>query len=108
MPQRSALGLVAAALLTASCGAPTDTVLTAQDSLIAEIFVELHLLQARTTLGYEGEQVSKDSVFARYDLTQKDFDMRMDYYAEHPEVYSALYNLVMDHLGREIHEARGY
>lgn len=109
MLKRSTFGAVtAAAFLCAACGAPSNTALTASDSLMADVLVELHLLQARTSLGFGAPNVPKDSLLATYGLTQEDFDDRMEFYAEHPAVYSTVYNQVMDHLGREIHGIRGF
>ena len=106
MFSRSALAILA--VLSVSCQPTAGTALTAADSLMTDIFVELYLIQARSMLGYEGETISPDSILAHYGMTPEDFDARMEYYAEHPAVYSAMYNQVMDHLGQEIHAVRGY
>lgn len=96
------------ALLVGGCvqGSHRDRV--ALDSLMAEIFVELHLLQARESLELPASGLTRDSIIVRYGLTPAEFEEQMHYYAEHPEAFNALQNQITDRLGQESHSVSSF
>jgi len=78
------------------------------DSLMAEIFVELHLLKARETLALPPSGLTRDSVIIHYGLSPEQFEAQMRYYAEYPDAFSALQNQITDRLGQQSHSVRNY
>ena len=75
---------------------------------MAEIFVELHLVQARQSLDLPPSGLTRDSIIAHHGMTRDEFDEQMAYYAAHPAAFSALQNEITDRLGQQIHTYRTY
>ena len=96
------------AMLLGGCVRGDGTDRVASDSLMAEIFVELHLLKARETLALPPSGLTRDSVIIHYGLTRAQFEAQMRFYAEHPDAFSALQNKITDRLGQESHSVRSY
>lgn len=71
------------------------------DSLMVEALVEIHLADARAA--HSGED--RDSLRARaldaHGLDTTDLARALDYFAEHPEDYQPIYDLVLDQIIRE-------
>lgn len=94
--------------IAGACGSGSEAERAATDSLMTEIFVELHLLQARNSLELPPLGLARDSVIVHYGLTPDEFETHMRYYADHPAAYNALQNKITDRLGEEVHTVRGY
>ena len=71
------------------------------DSLMAEIFIDIHLANARAELGYGSDGIPLDTIIVRRGLSRKQFDGRMAFYAKHPQAYLVVQNQIMDRLGQE-------
>ncbi len=71
------------------------------DSLMVEIFIDIHLANARAELGYGSDGTPLDSMIVRRGLSRKEFDHRMAFYAKHPQAYLVVQNQIMDRLGQE-------
>lgn len=94
--------------IASACGNGSETEQAVTDSLMTEIFVDLHLLQARNSLELPLSGLTRDSVITYYGMTPAEFETQMHYYANHPAAYSALQNKITDRLGAEVHSVRGY
>lgn len=94
--------------IASACGNGSEAERAATDSLMTEIFVEMHLLQARNSLELPLLGLTRDSVIMHYGLTPTEFETHMRYYADHPAAYNALQNKITDRLGEEVHTVRGY
>ena len=78
------------------------------DSLMAEIFIDIHLANARAELGYGSDGTPLDTIIVRRGLSRKAFDQRMAFYANHPQAYLVVQNQVMDRLGQETRLVVGF
>lgn len=89
-------------VLCAACSSSPEKFGTATvDSLIIEVFVDVHLLNARAELGYGSREVSLDSIMTRHGLSREQYEDRVEFYAEHPDVYLAVLNRVTERVGQE-------
>ncbi len=89
-------------LLTLSaCSAITSEEPPIADSTMVEVLIELHLADARLELQYNLVPVVRDSILFKYGLDEQRFRAILDYYADHPEEYAALYTTVLDRISDE-------
>ncbi len=102
-PGPHGLGLVVAGLLLTlpACSAITSEAPPISDSTMVEVLIELHLTDARAELRYEAIPTVRDSILFKHGLDQQRFLDILDYYAEHPEEYAALYTTVLDRISDE-------
>lgn len=87
------LGTSAACTLVEEDAPPLD-----EDTLVV-VIADLHLLEARADL--EGEALppgARDSLFAYHGISAQAYGAAVDYYAERPRAYHALYRRVVDRL----------
>ena len=108
MPTRNILMFVLYLIIFSACSSPANDDRATTDSLMAEIFVDLHLARARISLGLSPYPLHRDTIIAHYGMTPADVEAQMEYYAEHPEAYNALQNMIADRVGQEIHSIRSY
>ena len=69
----------------------------ASDSLAVALFVDLHHASARQELNLPTP--GHAAILADYGLDSTSFGRLMDFYARHPDRYSAMYAQVVDRLG---------
>jgi len=87
------LGTTAACTLLKEERPPLD-----EDTLVV-VIADLHLLEARADL--VGETLppgARDSLFTYHGISIQDYEAAVDYYAERPRAYNALYRRVVDRL----------
>ncbi len=94
-----------AMLVLAGCSAFLSDAPPVPDSTLVEVLTDLHLAKARSELD-EPPPALEDSVLHHHGLTRADYDAALDYYAEHPDAYLALYDQVLNHLNAERMEGR--
>lgn len=68
---------------------------------MVEILIELHLAHARAPLSLSPVPALRDSILSTYALDEQQYQAIMDYYAEHPEAYAAIYSTVLDRISAE-------
>lgn len=81
----------------AGCGAGTETAPVA-DSVLVEVFADLHLAGAWLRLEPGGAPGLRDSVLARHGLDSATFAGSVAWLREHPENFVAIYGSVLDRL----------
>ena len=99
--------LILFALLLTSCigcaqqSSTTESGLV-PDSIMAEIFIEFHLLEARTDL-FNSEDVIllRDSIMQYHGIDTVSYERTMEYYANNPELYMEVYSSALDQLSDE-------
>ncbi|MBX2819466.1 MAG: DUF4296 domain-containing protein [Rhodothermaceae bacterium] len=106
MARRSLLlfPLTLALIISAGCSpSPSDeeTMGLVPDSIMAEIFIEFHLMEARSDLFQEDVILFRDSVFRHYDVDTSAYEKTMQYYSDNPEVYMEVYSGALDRLSDE-------
>ena len=95
-------GLAGILALCTACSSPDEELgSTPMDSLMVEIFIDIHLVNARTVLGYGGPELPLDTMIARHGLSREDYDEQIDFYSEHPDTYLAVLNKVTERIGQE-------
>lgn len=77
---------------------PDDVVV---DSLRVELFVDLHLAQARAEVTVEPADSLRNEVFALHGLDSLQYDAILKAYAAHPVEAVALYDRATDQLSSE-------
>jgi hypothetical protein len=101
---RHALLLVAALLFAPGC---SDGLLfeapPVPDSTMVELLTELHVAKARRSLRVEERRAAPppDSLLRRHHLDRAAFERALDYYADHPKAYAAIYDSVVERLSRQ-------
>ena len=93
--------LLPALLFVSACSAITSEEPPISDSTMVEVLIELHLADARLDLQYELVPAVRDSILFKHGLDEQRFLAILDYYADHPEEYSALYTTVLDRISDE-------
>ena len=93
--------LLPALLILPGCSAITSEEPPIADSTMVEVLIELHLADARLDLQYEVVPAVRDSILFKHGLDEQRFLAILDYYADHPEEYSALYTTVLDRISDE-------
>ncbi len=78
------------------------------DSLMIEIMVDIHLMNARAELGYGGDELPMDTIIARHGLSRKDYDRQITFYTDHPDTYLAVLNKVTERIGQDARLVSGY
>jgi hypothetical protein len=73
------------------------------DSTLVMVLVELHLAEARATVGPYNTLVPRDSILHQHGIDATSFRETMAYYAKRPEAFVALYDRVLDRLYAESH-----
>lgn len=96
--RRLCLGAV---LFAAACSTKDAHLPASNDSLLVEVLVDLHLLDARSTIVKDVQPGRRDSVLWRHGLDSAGFEAAMRRYLDHPEAYEALYGRVVDRLNAE-------
>ncbi len=86
---------------TACTPEPEEFGTTLTDSLMIEIMVDIHLINARSELGYGVNELPLDSLIRRHDLSRKEYDAQVAFYTEHPDTYLAILNQVVERIGQE-------
>ena len=71
------------------------------DSIMAELFIEFHLMEARSDLFQEDVILFRDSVFRHYNVDTSAYEKTMQYYSDNPEVYMEVYSGALDRLSDE-------
>jgi len=100
--ERNAGYLFAAVLLPLpACSSITSEEPPIADSTMVEVLIELHLADARLDLQLDRIPAVRDSILFKHGLDEPRFLQILDYYAEHPEEYTALYTTVLDRLSDE-------
>lgn len=95
--------------LGGACTSSTEEgTVTPIDSLMIEIFVDIHLTNARAELGSEWEPISLDSIIALHGFSRQAFEEQLDYYTEQPEAYLVVLSQVMERIGEEARSVSGY
>ncbi|MDX1530628.1 MAG: DUF4296 domain-containing protein [Rhodothermales bacterium] len=74
------------------------------DSLLVEALVELHLADARAGRTGEPRDSLRTAALAVHGLDTAAFGRALDYYADHPEAYVALYDRAIDRVLAEQQE----
>ena len=93
--------LLVGLLTLSACSAITSEEPPIADSTMVEILIELHLTDARLDLQYDLLPAVRDSILFKHGLDEPRFLAILDYYADHPEEYSALYTTVLDRISDE-------
>ncbi len=93
--------LLAGLLTLSACSAITSEDPPIADSTMVEVLIELHLADARLDLQYDALPAVRDSILLKHGLDEPRFRAILDYYADHPEAYSALYTTVLDRISDE-------
>jgi hypothetical protein len=93
--------LLAALLTLPACSAIISEEPPITDSTMVEVLIELHLTDARADLHYDLAPALRDSIFFKYGLDEQRFLEILDYYADHPEAYAAVYTTVLDRINDE-------
>jgi len=88
-------------MLCAACSAITSEAPPVSDSTMVEILIELHLAHARAPLNLDPVPALRDSILSKYHLDEQRYREIMDYYAEHPDAYGAIYTTVLDRISAE-------
>ena len=98
------------ALCTAACSSTQEELgATQADSLMVEIMVDIHLINARAELGYgAADELSLDTIITRHGLSRKEYDDQITFYTEHPDTYLAVLNKVMERIGQDARLVSGY
>ena len=91
------LAVLVAGALTSCSYISGDEPPVAPDTF-STLLVELHTWSARYEMTDSLPDGGRDSIFARYDVREDDFDRTLAYYARHPEEFDALYDGVIDSL----------
>ncbi len=85
-----------------ACSTPPEGVGTSSiDSVMIEIFVDIHLTNARTELGLGGDPVSLDSILTRHGLTMNDYNDQLGSYSLDSDTYLLVLNKVIERIGEE-------
>ncbi len=79
----------------------TEVLSPVADSVMVEVFIELHLAEARTDLFQETEISYRDSILAKYSMSTSDFNEVMTFYKEHPAAYHKVYSKALNQLSEE-------
>ena len=88
-------------LTLSACSAITSEEPPISDSTMVEVLIELHLTNARLELQHDFIPAALDSILFKHGLDRQRYRAIVDYYADHPEEYSALYTIVLDRLSDE-------
>ena len=103
--RRPSLLIVYAFLVTTSIGCAQQTAADeaglVPDSIMTEVFIEFHLLEARTDLFNEDVIKLRDSIMIHHGIDTVAYERTMDYYANHPEIYMKVYSDALDKLSDE-------
>lgn len=101
------VGLLA---LSTSCASPKDEEfgMSLVDSLMIEVMVDIHLVNARAELGYGWKETSLDTIITRHGLSQKEYEDQIMFYTEHPDTYLAVLNKAMERMGQNARALSGY
>lgn len=95
-------GLLGLLVLVAGCTGLTDEEPPVADSTMVDVLIELHLRDARLKEYGDLPAGLQDSLYRRYGVTREEYEAALDYYAFHPEAYTALYDSITGHLRQEI------
>ena len=89
--------------LLTGCEAPTSEPLVplVSDSIMVEVIIEFHLLEARAELLQEDVLRRRDSVLLMYGVTSEDYEATMMYYSDNSEAYMQIYTDALDKLSDE-------
>ena len=71
------------------------------DSIMQEIFIEFHLMEARSDLFNEDVIHFRDSLFQRFNVDSIAYENTMQYYSDNPEVYMKVYSEALDKMSDE-------
>ena len=93
--------LLVGVLTLSACSAITSEEPPIADSTMVEVLIELHLADARLELQYNLAPAVRDSILFKDGLDEQHFRAILDYYADNPEAYSALYTTVLDRISDE-------
>ncbi len=72
-----------------------------EDELVG-VLVDLHLLESRREIVGDMPPYMRDSVLAAHRISEKKFAAAIRYYADRPDEYLELYNVVIDSLSAEL------
>ncbi len=75
---------------------------------MVEIFVDSHLINARTELGYGNHITSLDSIITFHGLSRIEYDQQIDFYVRHPDTYVAVLNKVNQRMTEESRSTTGF
>lgn len=97
------LTLTASCLVSPGCSpSPSEEAsLLVPDSVMAEIFIEFHLMEARSDLFPEDVIHFRDSIFRQYNVDTLAYEQTMQYYSDHPDIYMEVYTNALDKLSDE-------
>ena len=102
------LAAMLALCATACSPTPEELGATRADSLMIEIMVDIHLINARAELGYGVDELSLDTIITRHGLSRKEYDDQITFYTENPDTYLAVLNKVMERIGQDARVVSGY
>ena len=96
--------LLVVCLITAGCDVPTsdtDPPLV-PDSIMAELFIEFHLLEARADVSQEDmDEALNDSILMHYGVDEDAYKATIRYYTDNPTQYLDVYTDALDKLSDE-------
>ncbi len=102
------LTLIVLGCMSSCSPAPKELGTLPIDSLMIEIMVDIHLINARAELGYGDSELPLDTIIARHGLSRKDYDHRISFYTDHPDTYLAVLNKVTERIGQDARLVSGY
>lgn len=94
--------IVSASMMSGCADKVTGTSPTpVPDSVMIELLIEMHLVEARIEMHNEPMLEARDSIFMQYGITPAIFGEAMDYYTENPDAYLKIYTEALDKLSDE-------
>ena len=87
-------------IISAGCGRDSKRQ-TVSDSSMVELLVELHLANARVEITDRPLPITRDSILEAYGVDSAGYARTLEYYAQHPDLYSRIYGEVLDRLSAE-------
>lgn len=92
------LVLVLCFLLLIGCSRFSDDTPPVPDSTFTRVLMEMHLMEARSTLEPPLPPGLRDSILARYDLQPEEYEATLEHYSRNPQAFETLYQKVIDSL----------
>jgi len=101
--------LITIIALCTTCSPKKEELGTAPiDSLMIEVFVDIHLSNARSELGYGESGLPLDTIITRHGISKIEYDQQIAFYSEHPDTYLAVLNKVNERITEESRLVTGF
>ncbi len=84
--------------LLPGCSRFSDDTPPVPDSTFTRVLMEMHLMEARSTLEPPLPPGLRDSILARYDLQPEEYEATLEHYSRNPQAFETLYQKVIDSL----------